>query len=193
MRRLRREGLVPGVVYGGVGNENQYISMPNNEVVKHLEHEAFYSHVLTLEIDGRRTQAVLKDVQRDPKSWSVLHIDFLRVDSAHAIKMTVPLHFINEESAPGKKAGGSFLHEMTEIEISCLPQDLPEYVEVDLGKLEVGEAVHLSEIVLPDGVQFTHAIQDADHDHLVASLHAQKGGVGDEAEGELDTEADSTE
>ena len=183
MRRMRRAGLIPGVLYGGEGADNQFIAMADNEVAKHLEHEAFYSHVLTIDIKGKQTQAVLKDVQRDPKSWGVLHIDFLRVDSTHAIKMTVPLHFVNEESAPGKKAGGSFLHEVTEIEISCLPQDLPEYVEVDLGKLELGESVHLSEIVLPSGVQYTHAIEDADHDHLVASLHAPKGGLGSDDEG----------
>lgn len=169
MRRLRATGRVPGVIYGaGIDPEN--ITVKGNELRKQLENEAFFSHILTVAVGSEKTQAVVKDMQRHPGSLEVTHVDFLRVKATEELTMRVPLHFVNEETAPGHKAGGVFSHLMNDVEISCLPANLPEYIEVDVGAMEVGDNVHLSNLVLPQGVSLTVDVSDHDHDHTVATL-----------------------
>ncbi|NEV62988.1 50S ribosomal protein L25/general stress protein Ctc [Thiorhodococcus minor] len=178
-RRLRREGLVPAIVYGA-HKEPEAISVPHNEILKHLEHEAFYSHVLDLKVGDASTKVVLKDLQRHPAKPFIMHVDFMRVSQDEKIKMIVPLHFVNEAKCKGVKAGGSVSHSLTEVEISCLPRDLPEFIEVDMTELEVGGIVHLSELQLPAGVELAHA---PDPDEPVVVVHGARAG-GDEEESE---------
>lgn len=170
MRRLRTTGRVPGVIYG-TGGAPQNISLKANELRKHLEHEAFFSHILTVSIDGEKVQAVVKELQRHPASFEVTHVDFLRVSATEELTMRVPLHFMNEERSPAHKAGGVFSHMLNDVEISCLPGNLPEYIEVDLGGLEMDHSVHLSQLIIPAGVSLTVDVSDAAHDHTVATVH----------------------
>jgi large subunit ribosomal protein L25 len=170
IRRLRRTGKVPGVIYGG-DDPVETISMRDNELRKQTSNEAFFSHILTVSLDGKKTQAVVKAMQRHPATYEITHVE------------RVPLHFINEEDAPGRKAGGVFSHLLNDLEITCLPRNLPEYIAVDLGALEIGDNVHLSNLVLPEGVSMAHEIVDADHDHTVAMLQMpQVQAVDDEEE-----------
>jgi large subunit ribosomal protein L25 len=180
-RRLRREGKVPAVMYGGA-KEAASLTLDHDEIFHHLEHEAFYSHILSVKIDGKAEKAVLKDVQRHPSKPKVQHIDFLRVSETDKIHMHVPLHFVGEEVAPGVKAGGLISHLMTSVDILCLVKDLPEYIEVDVSALETGESIHLSNIQLPKGVEIPELALGPDHDLPVVSIHAPKGGAGAEAE-----------
>jgi large subunit ribosomal protein L25 len=181
-RRLRREGLVPAIVYGG-HKDPEMITLRHNEVLKHLEHEAFYSHVLNLNLGGSTTSVVLKDMQRHPARPFVMHMDFMRVTTDEPIRMVVPLHFLNEDKSRGIKAGGNISHHITEVEISCLPKDLPEFIPVDLIDMEIGQILHLSELSLPAGVALAHA---PDPDEPVIVMHgARAGGAGEEdGEGE---------
>ena len=161
----------------------QTITMRDNELRKQTANEAFFSHVLTVSVGGKKIQAVVKAMQRHPATYEISHVDFLRINAKEELTMRVPLHFMNEESAPGHKAGGVFSHLLNDVEISCLPGNLPEYIEVDLGALELGDSVHLSNLVLPAGVSMAHEIADGDHDHTVASLHVpQVAPVSDEDE-----------
>lgn len=182
-RRLRRQGLVPAVLYGG-HQEPQMLSLAHNLVLQHLEHEAFYSHVLNLKVGDASAQVVLKDLQRHPAKPFVLHMDFMRVTQDEKIRMVVPLHFINEETSRGVKAGGNVSHHVTEVEISCLPRDLPEFIPVDLTEMEIGDILHLSQIPMPAGVSLAHA---PDPDEPVIVMHgARLGALGEgeeEAEG----------
>jgi large subunit ribosomal protein L25 len=181
-RRLRRQGLVPAVLYGG-HQEPQMLALAHNLVVQHLEHEAFYSHVLNLKVGDSATQVVLKDLQRHPAKPFILHMDFMRVTQDEKIRMVVPLHFTNEEKSKGVKAGGNVSHHVTEIEVSCLPKDLPEFIPVDLQDMEIGDILHLSEIPLPEGVSLAHA---PDPDEPVIVMHGARSGA--HAEGEEGTE-----
>lgn len=168
-RAVRRSGMVPAVVYGGE-SEPKAIVLDHNDVVKHLSREAVYSHVLDLKIDGKSEKAILKDIQRHPARPQILHMDFMRVDEAQALKVNVPLHFINEETCIGVKAGGVVTHAMVDIEVSCLPSKLPEYIEVDLSAIDIGGSVHLSNIVVPEGVEIVALAQEGEHDHTVAQV-----------------------
>ncbi|AFI83353.1 50S ribosomal protein L25/general stress protein Ctc [Methylophaga nitratireducenticrescens] len=199
-RRLRHSGKVPAVVYGAE-KEPVSISINHNQLIRHLAEEAFYAHILTLVIDGKKNQVVLKDLQRHPANDNkIIHADFLRIDSKHAMTMTIPLHFVNEEKAVGVKAGGLISHLMTEVEISCLPKDLPEYIEVDVAKLAMDEAIHLSELKLPKGVTLTALTHTQDeqleegerssYDQAVVSIHEPRVAKVDLDE---DTEADDEE
>ncbi|MFT5176228.1 MAG: large subunit ribosomal protein L25 [Gammaproteobacteria bacterium] len=174
MRRLRRTGGVPGVIYGG-DDPVQTITLRDNVLRKQTATEAFFSHILTISLDGKKTQAVVKAMQRNPQTYEITHVDFLRINAAEELTMRVPLHFINEDSGPGRKAGGVFTHLLNDLEISCLPANLPEFISVDLGALEVGDSVHLSDLVLPTNVTMSHEILDADHDHTVATCHMPQG------------------
>ena len=133
------------------------ISLVHNELIRHLEDEAFYTQLLDLNVEGRSEKVVLKDLQRHPAKPFVLHADFQRVTVGETLRMTIPLHFINEDSAKGVKLGGMVSHNVTEVEILCLPKDLPEYIEVDVADLEIGDMVQLSELVLPEGVTLAQA------------------------------------
>jgi large subunit ribosomal protein L25 len=181
MRRLRRTGGVPGVIYGG-DDPVVTITMRDNELRKQTATEAFFSHILTIAVDGKKTQVVVKAMQRHPSSYEITHVDFLRINAKEELTMRVPLHFINEETAPGHKAGGVFTHLLNDLEISCLPADLPEYIAVDVGALEIGDSVHLSDLVLPEKVSMAHEIVDADHDHTVAMLQMPQVAVETEDE-----------
>lgn len=179
-RRLRRQGLVPAVLYGG-HQEPEILALAHNLVLKHLEHEAFYSHVLNLRVGDNSTQVVLKDLQRHPAKPFVLHMDFMRVTQDEKIRMVVPLHFINEERSKGVKAGGNVSHHLTEVEVSCLPKDLPEFISVDLLEMAIGDILHLSEIPMPSGVALAHA---PDPDEPVIVMHgARSAGQGEGEEG----------
>jgi large subunit ribosomal protein L25 len=179
-RRARRTGKVPAVIYGG-HSEPQMLTLSHNEVIKHLTHEAVYSHVLDVSIDGKAEKAILKGVQRHPAKFQILHLDFLRVDMSEALKVHVPLHFVNEITSIGGKKGGIVAHAMIDVEVSCLPAALPDYIEVDLSGLDIGESTHLSDIVLPLGVEIVALAQGPEHDHPVASMMASKASK-DEAE-----------
>jgi large subunit ribosomal protein L25 len=173
-RRVRRAGNVPAILYGG-HKDPQMLTINHNEVIKHLEHEAVYSHVLDVTVDGKTEKAILKGVQRNPAKFQVLHLDFMRVDMSEAVKVHVPLHFINEATSVGIKKGGIAAHSMTDVEVTCLPSALPEFIEVDLANLEVGASLHLSDLVLPAGVSIVALAQGADHDLPVVSMMSKGG------------------
>lgn len=170
-RRLRRSGKVPGIIYGG-GVDPQMIALDHNELIKHLEHEAFYSHVLSVDFGKMQESVVLKDLQRHPARPLVLHVDLQRVRADEKIRMHVPLHFENESVAPGVKLGGQVSHHLTEVVVSCLPKDLPEYLAVDMSRMQLGESLHLSQLALPAGVELV----DLSHgdDALVVSVHTAR-------------------
>ncbi|HWV15096.1 MAG TPA: 50S ribosomal protein L25/general stress protein Ctc [Cellvibrio sp.] len=181
-RRLRRlANQVPGVIYGG-GVAPASVSVSHNELIKHLEHEAFYSHIISLNVDGKAQDVILKDLQRHPAKPIVLHADFLRIDKSTRLTTHVPLHFINEATSKGVKIqGGKVIHNLTQIDISCLPHNLPEFIEVDLANAEVGTIIHISDLKLPSGVTSVALAQGADHDLAVATVVKPKGGAEEEA------------
>ena len=177
-RRLRRQGnLVPGIIYGGA-DEPQNITLKKNELVKAMEQEAFFSQIVDLALDGNHQQAIVRDVQRHPAADEVMHIDFLRVRADQAVTLNVPLHFINEESCVGVKIGrGSIMKSAIEVEISALPKDVPEFIEVDMTDVEVNQVIHLSDLTLPEGVTLVALTYGADHDLNVASVQPPRGGA----------------
>ncbi|MEH6493773.1 50S ribosomal protein L25/general stress protein Ctc [Halopseudomonas sp.] len=177
-RRLRRnDGLVPAIVYGG-NKEPQSISIAARELNKALENEAFYSHVIKLSVDGKKEDVLLKALQRHPAKPRIMHADFLRVVAGHEVTVHVPLHFINEDTCVGvKKSGGVISHTMTDVEVTCLPKDLPEFIEVDMAGVDLGDIVHLSNLKLPKGVTVPTLAQGADHDLPVANVHAARVAV----------------
>jgi large subunit ribosomal protein L25 len=179
-KRARRIGNVPAVLYGG-HKDPQMLVLSHNEVIKHLEHEAVYSHVLDVTIDGKTEKAILKGVQRNPAKFQVLHLDFQRVEMTEMVKVHVPLHFTNEHTGVGGKKGGIAAHSMTDVEVSCLPSALPEFVEVNLSTLDVGETLHLSDLVLPEGVSIVVLAQGAEHNLPVVSMMASKATKDDTA------------
>ena len=173
-RRLRRTGMIPAILYGG-GKDSIPLSLEENRIRKQVENEAFAAHVLTVRVEDEESQAVLKSVHRDPATERVIHMDFQRISASSEIHMHVPLHFVNEEDCPGKRAGGIITHLLVEIEVGCLPKDLPEYIEVDMASLDVGDSVHLSELALPKGVHIMALAHNPDNDQpLVSVQHPQK-------------------
>ncbi|MGE0809586.1 MAG: 50S ribosomal protein L25/general stress protein Ctc [Immundisolibacter sp.] len=181
-RRVRRAGRVPAVIYGA-GQPNADITLDHNDTIHHLEKEAFHSHVLTVDVGGRNEQVVLRDVQMHPYKRQVMHLDFLRVSADRKLRMVVPLHFIGEAVAPGVKQGGGIVsHLMPEVEIECLAKDLPEFIAVDISKLEIDQSVHLSGLVLPAGVTIPALALGHDHDLSVVSIHAPRKAESDAPE-----------
>ena len=183
-RRLRREGRIPAILYGG-GKDSTPLSLEENRIRKQIENEAFAAHVLTVKVGGEESQAVLKSVHRDPATERVIHMDFQRISATSEIHMHVPLHFVNEEDCPGKRAGGIVTRLLVEVEVGCLPKDLPEYIEVDMSVLDVGDSVHLSELRLPEGVHVMALAHNPDNDQPVVNVqHPQKleleGATGEE-------------
>jgi len=191
-RRLRRTtGKVPGIVYGG-RNPAIPVTLAENELVKAMQQESFYSQILNVKIDGNDQQAVVRDMQRHPATNRVMHIDFLRIRADRVVQMNVPLHFLNEESCVGvKMGGGTVSHSLIEIEVSCLPANLPEFVEVDMGEADIGTVVHLSDLTLPEGVTSVALALGPDHDSPVASVQAPRGTA--ELDEEEETSADAAE
>ncbi len=171
-RRLRHSDKVPAVLYGA-GEDPVALTLSHNEMYHHLENEAFYSHILTINVGKKKEKAILKDLQRHPAKPRITHVDFQRVDMKEKIRIHVPLHFLNEDVSPGVKAGGLVTHSSTELHIVCLPKDLPEFIEVDLGKLELDASLHVSDLTLPKGVESVdlgHG-DDSTHDHIIAAIH----------------------
>lgn len=188
-RRLRRlEAKVPAIIYGG-DNAPVSLSLIRKDFEKHLEKEAFYSAVIEVAYDGKREKAILKALQRHPAKDFPMHADFMRIEANKAIKVNVPLHFVNEESCVGVKLGGGRIqHTLNEVEVSALPGDLPEFIEVDMAKVQVGEIIHISDLVMPEGVTSTALALGEDRDLGVATVLAPRGGKaaatgGDAAEG----------
>ena len=179
-RRSRRQGNVPAVIYGG-SNAPQMLVLNHNEVIKHLEHEAVYSHVLDITVDGKTEQAILKGVQRHPARVQILHLDFFRVNMSEVVKVHVPLHFINEHTSVGGKKGGIATHSLIDVEVSCLPSVLPEFIEVDLAGLDIGGTIHLSDVILPAGIEIVVLAQGPEHDLPVVSMMASKASKDDSA------------
>ncbi|EKE68907.1 50S ribosomal protein L25/general stress protein Ctc [Gallaecimonas xiamenensis] len=180
-RRLRREEKVPAIVYGA-DKEPVSIALDHNKVIEAQAEEGFYTHILTLNIAGAKTEVLVKDMQRHPYKPKVTHIDFLRVDASHKVVTKVPLHFVGEEAAT--KKGGVVARLASEVEITCLPKDLPEFIEVNVAGLEVGATLHLTDLAVPKGVALVELAKGEDHNQAVFSLNAPKGGVSEEAEGE---------
>ena len=177
-RRLRHAEKVPAIIYGGEEAPVQ-ITLEAKTIRKALEAEAFYSQIITLEVDGAAQQVILKDLQRHPAKEHAMHMDFLRVDATHAITTHIPLHFINEDSCTGVKIGGGIIsHTRVEVEVKCLPADLPEFIEVDMADVELGGHVHLSDLTMPKGVELVVHGQDQD----VASVQATRGAKEDDEE-----------
>jgi large subunit ribosomal protein L25 len=174
-RRLRLQAdLVPAIIYGA-GQDPQSLSIAHKDLIKATENEAFFSHILTINVAGDKQNAIIKDLQRHPSKSRILHADFQRILLDQAITVEVPFHFLNEESCVGVKTGGGQIsHNMSQITISCLPGDLPEYIEVDLADVDVGEALHMSQVNLPEGVTIPALAQGADYDQVVVSVNINK-------------------
>lgn len=169
-RRLRRAGKVPGIMYGGKGAPSA-LAFLHKEVMKNLENEAFYSHILTVNVDGKAEKAVLKDLQRHPFKPVIMHLDLQRVTATDKISVHVPLHFMGEDVAPGVKLrGGIVNHLMKHVDVTCLAKDLPEYIEVDVSGLDAGESIHLSELKLPAGVEIPGLVAESEHDLPVVAV-----------------------
>lgn len=173
-RRLRVADKVPAVVYGA-GEKPVSLMLDHKKTVHALSHEAFYSHILTLNIGKKSEKVILKAMQRHPAKPRILHIDFLRVRADQKLNMNVPLHFIGQELAPGLKEGGIFSHLMSDLEVSCFPADLPEFIEVDIGNMALNDVIHLSNLKMPKGVEIVAFAQGVEgHDAPVVSLHIPK-------------------
>jgi large subunit ribosomal protein L25 len=188
-RRLRRQHKIPAVLYGG-DQDPVNLTLDHNDVLKHLDHEAVYSHILDLKVDGKAEKAILKDVQKHPAKPKIFHLDFMRVTANEKIRVHVPLHFLNEETSVGAKKGGVTTHSLVDVEIACLPGALPEYIEVDLVNLDVGESIHLTDIKLPEGVEIITLLQEGEHDLSVVSIAAANGVAYDEEEAESEAVSD---
>ncbi|MDE1463052.1 50S ribosomal protein L25/general stress protein Ctc [Spartinivicinus poritis] len=181
-RRLRREaGKTPAVIYGAE-KAPESITILQKDILKALENEAFYSHILTLDVAGEKQEVILKDLQRHPSKDVILHADFLRVTADHKLTTHVPLHFINEDKCAGVKKGGAITHNTIEVEVRCLPADLPEFIEVDMTDVDLGQILHLSDIKLPKGVELVELAHGENHDLAIANVHTTRGGADEEAE-----------
>ncbi|MBK9131576.1 MAG: 50S ribosomal protein L25/general stress protein Ctc [Gammaproteobacteria bacterium] len=180
-RRLRRDGKVPAIMYGG-GQQPMSLALDQDAVRHSLENEAFYSHILTVNVDGQPVQAVLKDLQRHSYRPIILHMDLQRISETEELRMHVPLHFIGETVAPGVKLGGGIIsHLVTDVEVICLPKHLPEFLEVDVSNLQLNETLHLSDIKLPEGVKIIALTHGPEHDLPVVSVHVPRAAVEAEA------------
>jgi large subunit ribosomal protein L25 len=185
-RRLRNSGKTPGIVYGGAG-EAQLVELDHNALWHALKKEVFHSSILDLEVAGKSQQVLLRDVQYHPFKQMVLHVDFQRVDAKKKLHTKVPLHFMNQETNPAVKLAGAVItHVVTELEVECLPADLPEFLEIDLAKIEAGQTMHAKDIPLPKGVALTLSVES--ENPVVASATVPAAVVSEEsgeaAEGE---------
>ena len=180
-RRLRRANKVPGIIYGGVAAP-ALIELDHNDILLALRKEAFHSSVLTIKLDGAVETVLLRDSQMHPYKPLVLHVDFLRVDATHAIHQKVPLHFVNADMAVGVKLdGGVVSHAMNEVDVACLPQDLPAFIEVDLKDLKGGQTLHVSQLSYPKGVK---PVMHGEDDPVVVAITVKKAAAAEGAEGD---------
>ena len=190
-RRLRHEGTTPGILYGGVKDAIS-LEIDTKELFMQFRHEAFHASILTLNLEGKKESVILRDFQMHPVRNNIQHIDFQRINENEKINVKVPFHFVNEDTAPGVKIeGGLVSHIMTEIDISCLPKDLPQYIEVDLGELAMGESIHLSEVTVPDGVELTSLTDE--NDPAITSISKPKVVVEEEIITEASEEGEEVE
>jgi len=173
-RRLRHEGKVPAIIYGA-GRPPRALTFDHNRVLHQLENESFYSSILNIKVGEKSQAAIVKDIQRHPAKLQVLHMDFQRIVEDEKIKMNVPIHYLNEEDAVGVRlGGGSVSRLMTEVEVTCLPKDLPEYFELDIAELELNEMLYLSDLKVPDGVEIVELSHGEERDQPVVSIHVIK-------------------
>ncbi|MGI9325407.1 MAG: 50S ribosomal protein L25/general stress protein Ctc [Pseudomonadales bacterium] len=193
-RRLRREGkLVPGILYGGE-DAPVTLTLKTNELVKVMENEAFASQIVHLSMGGESQRTIVRDVQRHPATGIVTHIDFMRVTAGQLLQISVPIHFLNEEKCVGVRLGGGLItHTMSEVEISALPRNLPEFLQVDMENVDLGDNVHLSDIQLPEGVTLVALSLGEDHDLTVAGVQAPRVASADEVEEEEGAADDDAE
>jgi len=180
-RRLRHETKIPAIVYGS--GDPASLTIDLREIRPHVANEAFYASIVSLIIDGKKTaeKVIVRDIQHHPFKVDVMHIDFQRVDAKKKMNMHVQLHFIGEENSPGVKSGGQVYHVVNEVEVSCLPKDIPEFIEVDISAMDTGDSIHLTELNVPEGVELTalgHG--DENHDTAVVSIHTPKVAVEEE-------------
>lgn len=200
-RRLRKSGRVPAIIYGG-SDEPAMVSFDHDELSHHLDNEAFYSHIIKINTQaGKPEEAVLRDLQRHPARPFIEHVDFLRVVAGETLRMSVPLHFTGEEDCPGVKTeDGIIQRTMNEVEIECLPRDLPEYIEVDVSALHVNDSIHLSELTFPEGVEVVELMgaEEGDEESPVVSVQlpraaAEETGEDEEAEAEAEAAGEGDE
>lgn len=190
VRRLRRTGMVPAIVYGA-DKEPMPIALEYRVVKQSLTHEAFFSHILTLNVNGTSERVILRDLQRHPGNTKVTHMDLQRVSEDEEIRVRVPLHFVGEETAPGVRLEhGVVSHMLTEVEVSCLPKDLPEFIEVDISSLHLNDALHLSDLKIPQGVELVELGYGEEHDTAVVSVQPPRV---EREEGEEEIEASEGE
>lgn len=192
-RRLRRlEDTIPGIIYGAE-QAPVMINLPQNKLLHALEDEGFYSRILSLDVDGKPVKVVLKALQRHPWKPKILHVDFFRISTKEKLNMSIPLHFIGEDTCPGFKAGGVATHHFNELEIRCLPADLPEFIEVDISALNIGDMLHLTDIKLPKNVEIVALMhgEDDEHNQGVVSVHEPRV-TAEPAPGEEGEEAGET-
>ncbi len=191
LRRLAHE--VPAIIYGGK-KDPVMISLSHKDFAHSLSNEAFYSHIVTLNVEGKSEDVILKDVQRHPHKPFITHADFYRIDKNQKLTVKAPLHFINEDQCYGvKMEGGVITHSITELEISCLPADLPEYIAIDMTDLKMDEILHISDIKLPEGVESVALSHGDDHDLPVAAIHMPRAALEEEEPVEAEDDAADTE
>ena len=191
-RRLRREGKLPAIVYGG-DRPPRSINLDHDKVLQQSGSERFYSSVLTVKVGNRAQEVILKDIQRHPAKNKILHLDLQRIVAGEAIRMNVPIHYLNEETAKGvKQEGGVLFRQYNEVEVSCLPKNLPEYIEVDVAELGMDEQLHLSDIEVPEGVEIVELAQEEAEDQVIVSIHMPRQVV-EEEEGEEAEEPEAGE
>jgi large subunit ribosomal protein L25 len=205
-RRLRHAGKVPAIIYGA-GREPRALTFDHNALLRAAESESFFSSVLNVQVGENVRASILKDIQVHPAKRQIMHIDLQRIVEGEKIKMTVPIHYLNEETAAGIKEGGSVSKTRTEVEVSCFPKDLPEYLEVDVEALELDQMLHLSDIKLPADVDLTELIADPPRDESIVTIHVLRvqeepeelegedveGGEDADAEGDAESGDDSEE
>ena len=188
-RRLRHQDKVPAIIYGA-GRPPRALSFDHNKVIRQLENESFYSSILNIQVNDKSQAAIVKDIQRHPSKARIMHMDFQRIVADEKIRMNVPIHYLNAEEAEGVKTeGGSVSQIITDIEISCLPADLPEYFEVDIIDLKLNEMLHISDIKLPEGVEIPILAQGPENDRPIVSIQFIKEEVIEEEVEELEGEA----
>ncbi|MAD28226.1 MAG: 50S ribosomal protein L25/general stress protein Ctc [Woeseiaceae bacterium] len=189
-RRLRHQGKVPAIIYGA-GREPRALMFDHNKVLRELENASFYSSILTIKVGDKSRAAIVKDIQRHPSKKQILHIDLQRIVEDEKIRMQIPIHFLGEEEAVGVKiGGGSVSRLMTEIEVSCFPKDLPEFLEVDISELELDQMLYVSNISLPKGVEVSEILLE--QDQAIVSIHEIKEIIEEEIideEGDADGES----
>ena len=189
-RRLRLTGKVPAIIYGA-GRPPRALVFAHNKVIKQLENESFYSSILNIKVGEKSQAAIVKDIQRHPAKPQIMHIDLQRIVEDEKIKMNVPIHFLNAEDAEGvRQGGGSVSQLVNDVEVVCLPKDLPEYFEIDIADLGLDEMMHLSDLTVPEGVEIPALAQGEEHDQAIVSIHVIKVAIVEEEVEAVDVEGE---